>query len=74
MLSVLSIVNDGIFNPARIVSATNLSWGFAHKILINMVEQGLLNEVKITGSKGSRSRYEITEKGRDVLEYLESVL
>jgi len=30
--------------------------------------------VKITGSKGSRSRFDITEKGRNVLEYLHDAL
>ncbi len=72
VLNVLSTVKGGVDKPTRIMYAANLSWRPIQKILASMVEQGLLNEVTETGSKRSKRRYEITEKGADVLRYFDN--
>jgi DNA-binding PadR family transcriptional regulator len=36
-----------------------------------LVDQGFLNEIHGSGDKRSRSRYAITEKGLNVLEYFD---
>lgn len=71
VLSVLSAVKDGVEKPTRIMYATNLSWKPIQKILGSLVEQGLLREMVETGSKRSKVRYGITEKGANVLRYFE---
>jgi len=72
VLNVLSTVKGGVDKPTRIMYAANLSWRPIQKILASMVEQGLLEEVTETGSKRSKRRYEITEKGADVLRYFDN--
>jgi predicted transcriptional regulator len=72
VLNVLSAVKGGVDKPTRIMYAANLSWRPIQKILASMVEQGLLEEVTETGSKRSKRRYEITEKGVDVLRYFDN--
>ena len=72
VLNVLSAVKGGVDKPTRIMYAANLSWRPIQKILASMVEQGLLEEVTETGSKRSKRRYEITEKGADVLRYFDN--
>jgi predicted transcriptional regulator len=72
VLNVLSAVKSGVDKPTRIMYATNLSWKPTQRILANLVEQGLLQEYGNTGSKRSKRRYEITEKGVDVLRYFDN--
>ena len=72
VLNVLSAVKGGVDKPTRIMYATNLSWKPTQRILANLVEQGLLREYGDTGSKRSKRRYEITEKGADVLRYFDN--
>ncbi len=69
MLKVLSEVNNGIDKPTRIMYASSLSWKSARRIISNLVAQGLLNEITVNNGKRSRKRYEITEKGANVLQY-----
>ena len=68
-LSVLSSVKDGLDKPTRIMYASNLSWKPALRILASLVNQGLLREIQVSGTRRSRVRYEITEKGLNVLDY-----
>jgi len=68
-LSVLSSVKDGVDKPTRIMYASNLSWKPIQLILASLVDQGLLQEILVSGSGRSRVRYEITEKGLNVLDY-----
>lgn len=72
VLCVLSTVRDGVDKPTRIMYAANLSWKPTQRILANMVGQELLVESWSTGSKRSRKRYEITEKGLNVLRYFDN--
>ena len=68
-LSVLSSVRDGLDKPTRIMYASNLAWKPIQLILASLVGQGLLREILVSGSGRSRVRYEITEKGLNVLGY-----
>jgi len=68
-LSVLSSVRDGLDKPTRIMYASNLSWKPIQRILASLGGQGLLREILVSGSGRSRVRYEITEKGLNVLDY-----
>lgn len=71
VLSVLSAVREGLDKPTRIMYAANLSWKPTQKVLASLVEEGLLSEVSTMGSKRSKVRYSITDKGENVLEYFE---
>jgi predicted transcriptional regulator len=68
-LSVLSSVKDGLDKPTRIMYSSNLSWKPTGQILASLVSQGLLREILISGVGRSRTRYEITDKGLNVLDY-----
>lgn len=71
MLSVLSIVKEGVDKPTRIMYATNLSWNSLKEVLGSLVNQGLLREMEVLGSKRLRKRYEVTAKGVNALSYFE---
>jgi len=71
-LTILSTILDGVDKPTRIMYAANMSWKPVKRILSHLVEQGLLVEVFNTESRQSRIRYQITEKGKKVLDYFEN--
>ena len=71
MLSVLSVIKEGVEKPTRIMYATNLSWNPLKGVLGSLVNQGLLREMEVLGSKRSRKRYEVTAKGVNALNYFE---
>ena len=68
-MSVLESVRAGIDKPTRIMYDSNLSWEPTRRILSNLVDQGFLNEMHRSDDKRSSTRYAITEKGLNVLEY-----
>ena len=71
MLSVLSTVKKGVDKQTRIMYSTNISWNPLQEVLSSLVKQELLREIEVPGNKRSRKRYEVTEKGVDVLTYFE---
>ncbi len=71
-LTILSTILDGVDKPTRIMYAANMSWKPVQSILSHLVEQGLLEKISNTESRQSRIRYQITEKGKRVLEYFEN--
>jgi predicted transcriptional regulator len=71
MLDVLSAVQNGEEKPTRIMYSANLSWKPTRKILGILVDQGLLRDIEVTGSKRSKRSYVITEKGVNVLRYFD---
>ena len=73
MLDVLSAVQNGEEKPTRIMYSANLSWKPTRKILGILVDQGLLRDIEVTGSKRSKRSYVITEKGVNVLRYFDGV-
>jgi predicted transcriptional regulator len=70
-LKILAAVKQGVDKPTRIMYAANMSWKPVQLMLSHLVEQGLLLEVVNTGSKQSKRRYQITEKGEKILDYFE---
>jgi predicted transcriptional regulator len=71
VLNVLSSVRDGTDKPTRIMYAANLSWKPTQRILNSLVAQGFLREIEDTGSRRTKKRFEITEKGTNLLRYFE---
>lgn len=71
-LTILSTILDGVDKPTRIMYAANMSWKPVQSILSHLVEQGLLEKISNTESRQSRIRYQITEKGKRVLNYFEN--
>jgi len=71
VLNVLSAVRDGTDKPTRIMYSANLSWKPTQRILNSLVAQGFLREIEDTGSRRTKRRYEITEKGVNLLRYFD---
>jgi predicted transcriptional regulator len=65
-IDVLKVINKGVYKPTRIMYGSNLSWKPLLKILDSLLEQGL---VRIDETK-KRSTYHVTEKGKNILNYL----
>jgi len=64
-IDVLSAIRKGTYKPTKIMYRTNLSWKPLMEILDSLTSQELIR-VK---EEDSHKVYEITEKGRNVLEY-----
>jgi len=71
MLSVLSTVKKSVDKPTRIMNGTSLSWRTLQEVLSSLVKWELLREIEVPGNKRSRRRYEVTEKGVNVLTYFD---
>jgi predicted transcriptional regulator len=71
MLTVLSAVRDGVDKPTRIQYIANMAWNPTQRMLNQLVEQGLLAVMDDPGKKRSKKKYELTEKGVNVLRYFE---
>jgi len=69
-LDVLEKVNSGINKPTNIMYKCNLSWIPMKEILTALIERNLIKEIK----RGNKRTYEITERGRNLLRYLENAL
>ncbi|MCK4791640.1 MAG: hypothetical protein KAV87_48360 [Desulfobacteraceae bacterium] len=70
-LKMLAAIRDGEDKPTRIMYATNLSWKPTQRVLVQLVEQELVLEIRGAESLKSRRRYKITEKGVAVLKYFD---
>jgi predicted transcriptional regulator len=66
---VLESVRAGVDKPTRIMYDSNLSWEPTRRILSSLVDQEFLSEIHGSGDKRSHTRYAITDKGLNVLEY-----
>ena len=71
MLAVLSTVRNGEHKPTKIMYAANMSWNLTQRVFNDLVEQELLDYEEIPGQKRSTKRYNLTEKGSNVLNYFE---
>jgi predicted transcriptional regulator len=69
-LDVLEKINAGVNRPTNIMYKCNLSWIPMKEILDSLIDKELIKEIE----KNEKRTYEITEKGQDILKYLESVL
>lgn len=71
LLSVLSAIRDGEDKPTRIMYAANMSWNPTQEVLAELVEDGLVQTREESGGKKTKRRYDITEKGLNVVNYFE---
>lgn len=71
MLTVLNAVADGEEKPTKIMYAANMSWNLTQKVFEDLLRQGLLEVDEVEMGTRSRRRYQLTEKGRNVLAYFE---
>ena len=69
-LDILKAIREGTHKPTRIMYRTNLSWKPLKKIIDSMLDQGLICKTE----KGKHTTYEISEKGRDVLNYFDKAM
>ena len=68
--NVLETVDMGVDKPTNIMYKCNLSWVPMQEILALLIGKSLIREVE----SGSKKTYEITERGRDLLRYLGTVV
>ena len=73
MLKVLEAVREGVDKPTRIMYAVNMSWNPTQEVLARLVEDGLIRVTEESGGRRSKKRYEITEKGANVIRYFQGV-
>jgi predicted transcriptional regulator len=73
MLKVLEAVREGVEKPTRIMYAVNMSWNPTQEVLVRLVEEGLIRVTEELGGRRSKKRYEITEKGANVIRYFQGV-
>ena len=64
-LDVLKVIKKRIQKPTLIMYKCNLSWEPMKGILESLIAQGLV----VMKEMGNRKRYEITERGENVLRY-----
>jgi len=68
-LNVLRTIESGVDKPTRIMDAANMSWNPTQKVLNTLVQEGHITVSEEFGTQRAKKRYEITEKGRNVLRY-----
>ncbi|MEM3386899.1 MAG: winged helix-turn-helix domain-containing protein [Nitrososphaerales archaeon] len=62
-MDILRIVKEGIEKPTQIMYKANISWAILQTHLRSLVENGFLAEFEF----GNRRRYELTQKGFNIL-------
>jgi predicted transcriptional regulator len=62
-MDILRAVKEGIEKPTQIMYKANISWTILQTHLKSLVENGFLTEIEC----GSRKRYELTQKGFNIL-------
>ena len=65
-LDILRVMSLGINKPTKIMYGSNLSWKPLMKALDSLSKQGLIIRYEFE----NHSKYDLTEKGREVLNYL----
>lgn len=68
-LDILRVTSDGNSKPTHIMYRANLSWERLKKYLVFLDTQDLITSAERTDG----TRYEITEKGREVLKYFRKI-
>jgi predicted transcriptional regulator len=71
MLNVLGAIERGVDKPTRIMYAANMSWNPTQKVLNKLVHEGHITVTEEFGTQRAKKRYDITEKGRNVLRYFQ---
>ena len=70
IMDILSAVKDGVEKPTQIMYRANISWAILQTHLKSLVGNGFLSEVEC----GSRRRYELTQKGFNILRAYHNIL
>ena len=71
---ILSQVKNGVESPTRLMYMANCNWQQLVLHLDASVEQGLLEySAPVEGNIRKKKRYRITEKGEEVLSYMNEV-
>ena len=70
-LDILKAVQKGVNKPTRIMYAVNISWNPLQTVLGSLVSAGFIEEIETKGDKRTTRRYEITQRGLNVLRYLD---
>jgi len=68
-LDILRVVSEGNHKPTHIMYRANLSWERLKKYLKFLASQDLL----ISAQRNEGTRFEITEKGRELLKYFRKI-
>ncbi len=68
-LNVLGAISNGTEKPTRIMYSAQLSWNSTQKTLSSLHKQGMILELSVENGETKRRKYEITEKGENVLRY-----
>ena len=69
-LDILKVIKKGTKKPTRIMYKTNLSWKPLMSILDSMLSQDLIGK----NQNSSHVTYEITDRGRNVLNYFNEAM
>ena len=69
-MDVLQVVSQGIDRPTQIMYKANLSWLALQENLKSLVAKSFLTEESL----GPRRRYELTQKGYEILRTFRTVL
>lgn len=69
-MDVLRVVGSGIDKPTQVMYKANLSWIALQSNLKSLVTSGFLREESL----GNRKRYEITQRGYEILSSFQKVL
>lgn len=69
-MDILRAVKEGVEKPTQIMYKANISWAILQTHLKSLVENGFLSELEC----GSRRRYELTQKGFDILRAYSNIL
>lgn len=69
-INILEEIKRGVTIPTRIMYGANLSWKPLQQTLKNLVAQELIvEEMDESGDKRTKTSYQLTEKGVNVLRY-----
>lgn len=69
-INILEEIRNGVVIPTRIMYGANLSWKPLQQILKTLVAQELIVEqTDESGDKRTKTSYQLTEKGVNVLRY-----
>ena len=69
-MDILRVVKEGVEKPTQIMYKANISWAILQTHLKTLVENGFLSEIEC----GSRRRYELTQKGFNILRAYYNIL
>ena len=70
-INLLRAVRAGVRKPTRIMNSINISWNSLQKTLDSMLSAGFIKKIETKRNKRSTKHYEITQKGSNVLHYLD---